>query len=258
MQLVNNIDIVQINIVQGVDEYYLPKNVNWRDTKVDKILLALASDAAGAPTVLSPIDGITQVLTRSDIADMYIDLYSADDTQIVRNLSFEQVLATNNHPLEINEVLSLNLSRLFFTTPPAVDGCILLYVFYNSEYREDELLANESITVDVPLEANGKISLQDIVDNYIYMQPKAVKGVYLWNWESKPAYLTLRYSDNIHVLNSIFSSICRPPLIPNGITTGEDVQAETLMFNNIAIDMLNSWVQNAQNAAATVKLTFLY
>ena len=258
MQLVNNIDIVQINIQQGVDEYYLPKNVNWRDSKIDRIALALASSDGLAPQVLSPIDGQTPVLTLADVTDLYFDIYASDDSQIIRNLSYEQLLAVNNNPLEIGEVLSLNLSRLFFTTPPATDGCILLYVFYNSEYADEAPLAQQSIMVDVPLPANGRISLQDIVDNYIYMQPNKLKGVYLWDWQFTPAYLTLRYADNIHTLNSIFSSLCRPPLIPNGIQNGWDVQADTLMFNNINIDMLNSYVQNAQNAAENVKLTFLY
>lgn len=254
MYLTNNIDIVQINIKQGVEEYYLPKNVNWRDRVIDKIVLALSPANS---TLLSPIDGQTQVLTPSDISDLYFDLYAADDTQIVRNLSFEQILHTNNNPLYLNQKLSLNLSRLYFTTTPAQDGCILLYVYYGGKQIEETEPAKESVTVSVPLSANGKVSLQDIVDNYIYMQPKNVKSVYLWDWKIKPVYLTLRSADNKHTLNSIFSSLCRPPLYETG-NTAVDAQAHSLLLDNINIDMLNSFVQNAQNAVVEVRLTFLY
>lgn len=257
MYLANNIDIVQINIKQGVEEYYLPKNVNWRDKVVDKIVLALAPPKG---TTLSPIDGQTVVLRYTDIQNLYFDFYASDDSQIVRNLSFEQILHTNNNVLPIGQALSLNLSRLYFTNGPQTDGCILLYVFYEGKETAPQTgpVSNQSVTVGVRLAANGKMSLQDIVDNYIYMQPHNVKGIYLWDWDTVPVYLTLRYADNIHVLNSILSSLCRPPLWNGNPGSGEDVQAHPLALDNINIDMLNSFVQNAQNAAVEVKITFLY
>lgn len=253
MYLTNNIDIVQINIQAGVEEYYLPKNVNWRERTIDKIVLALAPDTD--TPLLSPIDGQTVVLTQSQVKDLYFDLYAADDTQIVRNLAHQNLLHTNNHILPINQALSLNLSRLYFTTTPETAGCILLYIYYGGKQAETNE-PQENITVSVPLAANGKISLQDIVDNYIYMQPKRVKGVYVWDWRHKPVYLTLRYADNIHTLNSILSSLCRPPLYEGA--TAEDVQLEPLTLDNINIDMLNSFVQNGTNNEVEVKVTFLY
>ena len=253
MYLTNNIDIVQINIRQGVDEYYLPKNVNWRERRVDKIVLALAP---GDVTMLSPIDGQTQVLNA--VEDLYFDLYSADDTQIARNLYYANLLHTNNNVLPINKQLNLNLCRLYFTTPPEEDGCILLYIYYDGKQTSEVEPAQKSITVSVPLAANGKMSLQDIVDNYIYMQPAKIKGVYMWNWQSSPAYLTLRYADGIHVLNSISSSLCRPPMYDGVDHTSEKTQLHSLLLDNIDIDMLNSFVRNAQDAAVTVEITFLY
>ena len=255
MYLTSNIDIVQINIRSGVDEYYLPKNVNWRDRVIDKIVLALAP--ADRP-LLSPIDGQTPVF--DGVEDLYFDLYAADDSQIARNLAYTSLLYSNNHVLPIGQALSLNLSRLYFTTPPETDGCILLYVFYGGKEVEEPEPAKQSVTVSVPLAANGSMSLQDIVDNYIYMQPNNVKGVYLWNWTTTPVYLTLRYADNIHVLNNILSSLCRPPIyrFPSQSTDATKIQTHSLLLDNINIDMLNSFVQNGQNAAVEVKLTFLY
>lgn len=256
MYLTNNIDIVQINIKQEVDEYYFPKNVNWRNKKVDKIAIAFAPEGVN---IISPIDGQTQLIHRN--LNAYIDLYAADDTQITRNLSVSEVINLNNNILPINQILSLNLSRLYFTKTPTEDCCALLYVYYDGKEVEDVEPSQKSITVSVPLTANGKMSLQDIVDNYIYMQPAKIKGIYMWNWESSPAYLTLRYADGIHVLNSILSSLCRPPMYQgnNGVgIKAETVQLHPLLFNNINIDMLNSFVQNAQNEAETVEITFLY
>lgn len=253
MKLYNDIDLVQINIREGVDEYYLPKNVNWRERVIDKILVVTAPLGT---TVLSPIDGQTQVLDESIIDNMYFDLYAADDTQICRSVQAANFFHLNNNPLNLGYKLSLNLSRIFFSQAPETAGCILLYFFYGTKECEDEQPIRESVTVQVPLTANGRMSLQDIVDNYIYMQPRSVKGIYLWNWDDAPCYLTLRYADNIHVLNYLFSSLCRPPMLePLLLYTS---QTHSMFLDNIDINMLNSYVQNAQNTEITVSITFLY
>lgn len=276
MYLTSNIDIVQINIKSGVDTYYLPKNVNWRDRVIDKIVLVASPNSS--LTVLSPIDGQTQLL--GNITDLYFDLYAADDSLIARNLAYENLLYLNNHILPIGQKLSLNLSRLHFTTAPEQDGCILLYFYYGGKEVGETEPARKSVTVTVPLKANARVSLQDIVDNYIYIQPDTVKGVYFWDSKNKPVYLTLRYADNIHVLNSVLSSLCRPPLDENMTTQSVLnllqspvrapqqnvavqqisglVQIHPLLLDNIDVDMLNSFVQNGQNVDVEVKLTFLY
>lgn len=253
MKLYNNIDVVQINIEQGVDEYYLPKNVNWRERVIDKLIVALAP--AGV-TTLSPIDGVTQLLAHADVQDLYFDLYASDDAQIVRNLAYENILHTNNNVLEIGEQLSLNLSRLFFTTAPQVDGCILLYVVYGTKEAEYSPLA-KSVTVDVPLPANGRMSLQDIVDNYILLQPETLKGIYVWNAPTTPLYVTLRDKDGLRSFNHVFCSMMRPPIITNP-GYAEDTQLHELRLDNLNIDMLNSFVLNGQNTAVTAKVTFNY
>ena len=201
MQLANNIDVVQINIKSGVDEYYLPKNVNWRDRVIDKIVLALAPVGNQYP-LLSPIDGTTEVFEYGTISDLYFDLYAADDTQIVRNLYFEQLLISNNNIPAIGAKLSLNLSRLYFTNTPQADGCILLYIYYGG--KDGEVDATQSVTVNVPLAANASMSLQDIVDNYIMLQPETIKGIYVWDADEKPVYITLRERTISHTKDMVF------------------------------------------------------
>lgn len=251
MNLTSNIDIVQITIRNGVEEYYLPNNVNWRDRTIDKILLCLAPNGT---EVLSPIDGQTPLLTENDIKNLYFDIYSSDDTQIARNLSFENLLSTNNNPLQIGQQLSLKLSRLFFSSAPTNEGCILFYVFYG-EHNVDEQPVTKSITVNVQLGANRSISLEAIVDNYIYMQPEKVRGIYVWDAVQNPVYITLRDKDGKRTLNSLLSTLCRPPMQGNDAT---DTQAYSLWLNNINIDMLNSFVQNGTNRETKQKITFLY
>ncbi len=250
--LANNIDIVQINIQQDVGDYYLPKNVNWRKKKVDKLVIALSPYNV---SMLSPIDGQTPVL--SSVQNLYIDLYANDDTQIVRNLSYENLLHTNNNVLPIGQALSLNMCRLHFTTLPKQAGCVLLYVYYDGRVVEDAEPANKSITVRVPLAPNSKMSLQDIVDNYIYMQPDKVKGLYVWEAEQEPCYITLRDNDGKRTLNSIYSGLCRPPMQAAGCSA-TDTQIYEMLLDNINIDMLNSFVQNAVNTEVVKEITFLY
>lgn len=253
MKLCNNIDLVQINIKNGVDEYYLPKNVNWRDRVIDKIVVALAP--AGVATY-SPIDGQTRVLEHSEVSDMYFDFYAADDSQIVRNLAYENILHTNNNPHELHAQLSLNLSRIFFTNAPSVDACILLYVFYGTKEAEYTPLT-KSVTVDVPIPASKHVSLQYILDNYVLMQPETIKGIYVWDAALNPVYVTLRDKDGLRTLNYIYCSMCRPPIISNP-GYAEDTQLQELRFDNLNIDMLNSFVMNGQGTDVNVRITFNY
>lgn len=253
MQLYNNIDLVQIDIKAGTEEYYLPKNVNWRERVIDKIVLALAP--AGV-TTLSPIDGQTVVLEHAQVSDLYFDLYAADDTQIARNLYFEELLHTNNHVQPVGVQLSLNLSRLYFTTAPQTDGCILLYVFYGTK-EADYTPTQKSVTVDVELPANARMSLQDIVDNYIMLQPETLKGMYVWDAAQTPVYATLRDKDGKRSLNYIFCSLCRPPIIYTAGQAG-DTQLHELRFDGLNIDMLNSYIQNGQNSDVAARISFNY
>ena len=42
LQFYKNIDCVQINIKQGVREYFFPTNVDWADKKIDKMIISLS------------------------------------------------------------------------------------------------------------------------------------------------------------------------------------------------------------------------
>lgn len=248
MKLYNNIDLVQFNIKQGVDEYYFPKNVNWRNRVVDKVVLVYAE--AGT-TQLSPIDGQTALLDSSQIGSCYLDIYASDDTQIFRNMSVENFIYQQNHIPTIGKQLSLNLSRLFFTDTPLVDGCLLMYVFYGTKDAE-YYPAQKSVTVEFELPANGKVSLQDIMDNYILNQPETLKGIEFWDGTF---YLTLRDKDQTRSMNDMHCYLFRPQILGNGTP---ETQLHEFRTDDLRIDFLNSFVQNALNGIMQCRLTFNY
>ena len=165
-KLLRNIDIVQINITAGQEEYYFPKNVDWNDRVVDRIAIA-----APSVNITSPIDGTTHVLKRSEIKNLYFDLYSKDDKDLSRELSFEQLLHTNNYPYLVNDKINLDLSRLYFTEAPTTSGCILLYIYYNGVDRPEEEQSRKSLTIRFPMAANEKMTFTDLVNTYMYASP---------------------------------------------------------------------------------------
>lgn len=249
-KLLRNIDIVQINITAGQDEYYLPKNVDWSTRVIDRIALV-------APTanITSPIDGTTHVLKRSEISSMYVDLYGNDGKDLAHELSYEQLLHTNNNPYLINAKINLDLSRIYFTDTPQVSGCILLYVYYNGVNRPEVEQSRKSITVRFPLAASEKLTFTDLVNTYMYASGYKVKGIQVWDAENKPAYITLRDHELTYIMNNVYSGLFRPQIA--GLTA-ESVQATPAVFDSLNIDFDYSFIRNATNGAVVQKITFEY
>lgn len=249
-KLLRNIDIVQINITAGQDEYYFPKNVDWNDRVVDRIALV-----APTATITSPIDGTTHVLKRSEIKNLYFDIYSKDDKDLARELSFEQLLHTNNYPYLVNDKVNLDLSRLYFSEAPTASGCVLLYVYYNGIDRPEEEQSRKSLTVRFPLKANEKITFTDLVNTYMYASGHKVKGIQVWDAESKPAYITLRDHELTYIMNNVYSGLFRPQM--SG-ATAEGIQVEPAVFDSLDIDFDYSFIRNATNGLVVQKITFEY
>lgn len=245
-----NIDLVQINIAAGTDEYYLPKNVDWNGRTIDRIVLA-----APTASVVSPIDGTTHVLTRSEIKDLYFDLYDGNDAELTHGLSFEQILHTNNNPWLPKKQLSLNLSRMYFTTTPQTSGCILLYVFYGSQEVEDIEFPRKSITVEVNLAADEQKSFQEIINTSIHAIDQRVRGIMVWDADTAPVYLTLRDHQLSYILNSVYSGLLRPIMRKNN---AEATQIHAALFDAIDIDFDYSFIRNAGSVATKQIITFEY
>lgn len=247
MKQYRNISLAQINIVAGQEEYYLPKNANWNGEKIDRIALVVPS-----VSMQSPVDG-QQVLTQAQLPDMYIDLYAKDDTEICHSLHYSNILYSNNHPFEIGRVLSLSLSRIFFSQAPQTSGAMLLYIFYNSNSCPDVESA-ENITVRFPLQAGERINFTQMINRYMHANDKRVKRMIAWN-PSAPAFLTLRDTTGRLAFTELSTYLFRAPI--NG-GTAQNSQVYPLSLDNVDLDFDNCWIHNTTAAAQQHVITFEY
>lgn len=265
MKLYKNIDIVQINVKAGVREYFFPKNVGWADQVIENIVVYGSNPEQDE---FSPIDGVTPIVDRDVLNSLYFDLYSDTSEEIVHSLNAQNLLYTNNNPIEINSKLSLQLSRIFFAEEAPNDGCLLLYVMYGNKDVENYDEPQKNVTVEFELPSRSELSLADVIDTYIYAQGKLVKGIQFWGAITSGAgvFLTLRNSDYHTVVNRLPVNMCRPPMGEDYFDTGSDlpaerVQAHPIYLDNEDIDFANSTIQytwNEDSSPIKVKLTFLY
>lgn len=248
--LYKNISVVQIPVTAGVSEYQFPKNVDWAGQHVDKIVLI-----APATSLIGPIDGQTAVLKRSQIKDLYLSLYAANETEIAESLYFENVLHTANYPVEVNSELSLNLSSIKFTTAPVSDGVLLFYVYWGTRKDDNFEVPRRSVTISFPLEANEKKTFRELINTYIHADYKNVRGIAVWDAEANPAYLTLRDHQLSYIIKSLYGGLARPQMLG---TTAEESQVHPLYLDSVDIDFDYSFVRNATNVANNQKITIYY
>lgn len=248
--LYKNISVVQIPVTAGVSDYHFPKNVDWADQCVDKIVLA-----APAAALLSPIDGQTSVLTRSQIKDLYVSLYSEAEEEIVESLYFENILHTANYPVEVNSKLNLNLSSLRFTSAPEEDGVLLFYVYWGGRTDSNFELPKRTTTITFPLGANEKLTFKELINTYVHADYKKVRGIAVWNAETNPAYLTLRDHQLTYIIKSLYSGLARPQMLG---ATAEQSQVHPLYLDSVDIDFDYSFIRNATGTANNQKITIYY
>lgn len=265
LQLYKNIDLVQINIKEGVREYFFPTNVDWADQKIDKMIIYGSNPESGE---VSPIDGISYVADREQIGSLYLDLYAEDDTQIAYNMSALDILHTNNHPLEINSKISLTTSKLVFTEDPVIDGCVLMYVFWGTKTVESELPAN-SVTVKFDATVGKELPLSKVIDTYIHAQSKKLKGLYFWGGVgASGVYLTLRDRNYRTIAKLLPGAFLRPQMGVDPLAVTWDypervqtVQVAPFLLDDADIDFDNSFLYvsvDSPGAQVTHTITFLY
>lgn len=232
-----NIDLVQINLVAGVSDYYLPKNVAWAGKKIEQLIIC-----APQSSCVSPIDGVTSVMDRSNIQDCYVSLYDQEGNEIVRDLSYEQLLHTNNERVHIDRVLNLELCRIRFSTPPATAAAMLLYAVYGSEEVEDYELPTRSVSCQFTLYAGSEISFREMINLYIHALPSRVKSITFYDAEHNPSYLVMRDHQLTYSINNLHAEMARPQVYVGN--TAEDVQKHTLYLDDLDIDFDYSRIYN--------------
>lgn len=255
MKRYQNISLCQINVVAGKDEYYLPKNSNWENQVIEKIVVVQPSPGV---LVKSPIDG-QELLSGNDIQNLFFNIYNQYGEQKFINLHAYHLLYINNNILEIKDKLSFDLSKINFSVPPETTGALMLYIFYNStEAMVDE--PSEQVTVRFQVPALGKISFTDIIERYMYARDKNIRAITVWNgrnyanWHT--GFITLRSSDGIMAYENISTALFRPCYNPS--VSGNPINSKKIPLDAIELDFNNSFIQNSNTEAEEYLITFDY
>lgn len=248
--LYRNIDLVRIPIKAGISEYYFPQNVDWAGCKVDKIVACIPTAAC-----VDPMDGTTPVLNMGAATDLYFNIVSAGQKELMHSVSAEQIVHTNNHPILLDSVLDLGMCNLYFTTPPVANATLLLYVYHDNKDVQDYDMPERSVTVEFDLAAGEEINFEKIITSYIHELPATVKGISIWSAGSNPAYLTLRDKTETYVLRNLHCELARPQM---NLGSAELTQLKPMLFDDIDIDFQYSHIRNCSSSTNHEKITLIY
>lgn len=249
-ELYKNIDLVRIQIKAGINEYFFPQNVDWARQNVQKIVVCAPQTAC-----LDPIDGTTPVLTETDLHDLYFNLYNSQDKELWHDLSFQQILHTNNNVIEVHEKLDLALCRLYFNTTPEEDATLLLYVYHGTRIDDNYDMPLYSVTARFPLAAGEELSFQSIINTYVHALPSKIRGLIIWSAESAPSYITLRDYDLTYILQNLHSELARSDKNTGSAQTS---QSKLLLLDQLDINFEYSHIREAAGVDGTQEITFLY
>lgn len=251
-ELYTNCSLVRVPIKAGQDEYYLPQNVEWASRKIDRMVIC-----APVRACTDPMDGTTAVLNKSDLINCYINLYDENNREIMHDVSVEQILSCNNHPLRVDAKLNLSLCRLYFTEAPEEDGTLLIYVYYQTRTEDNFDVPSRSVTAKFVLEANEEISFRTIIDLYVHALPDRVKWIICWAGQEYPAWITLRDHQLTYQMANIHSELCLP-WIANQSVRPTDMQVAPFYLNDLDVDFDNSYIREAAGDGSKQLITFLY
>lgn len=266
LQIYKNIDILQVNYKTGDTELFFPKNVSWADKVVNKIVLY------AAPTFdieRSPIDE-NNVMPYEHLKNVFLNIYSANEEEIIASVNATNFIYTNNHLLEINEKISLKLSTIKFSKPAEFDGVLLFYVFWDTKEKECIDRPKKSVTSEFIVSPQSYLPLDKYIDTYIHSQGETLKGFYAWvgdvetPGDGNSLYITLRDYNNKTIINSLPLRMCRAMILPKKNIYGDPIKAHQCQINPIYlddenIDFANSFIFNAEpDLISQVKITFLY
>ena len=249
-EIYTNCSLVRVPIKAGVDEYYLPQNVEWAGKKIDKMIVCAPENAC-----TDPMDGQTPVMSAGVLKDCYINLYDKNNRELMHDVSFRQFSHRNNNPLTVDAVLNLSLCRIYFTTAPEEDYTLLLYVFYDTRTEDYFDVPQKSITVTFPLLANQRITLREIINDYVHALPGRIQGVIFWNPETYPAFLTLRDKDLTYQMSDIHSEMMRSDKSED---SAQYIQKNPFWLNDLDIDFDYSYIREASGEDGVQKIIFFY
>lgn len=249
-EIYTNCSLVRVPIKAGVDEYYLPQNVEWAGKKIDKMIVCAPDNRC-----FDPMDGQTVIMSQDDIRDCYINLYDRNNRELMHDVSWRQISHTNNNPLTVDAVLNLSLCRIYFTTAPEENYTLLLYVFYDTRTEDYFDVPQKSITVTFPLLTNQKITLRDIINDYVHALPGRIQGVMFWSAYNFAAFMTLRDKDLTYQMSDIYCELARPDMAEDRAI---NIQTNPFWLNDLDIDFDYSYIREAGGTDGVQKITFFY
>lgn len=300
MKICQNIDLVQIDIPSNYSEaqsygmrFQLPKNVDWANRVVDKIVVAAPNtyrwDGTGVRPrfvyeyIKSPNNGVSvlgsydyQQLVKIGVdaqetilstQGVYFDLYKKGGDVIAKNLSLLSLLSRNNNVLEINSQLDLEQSSIYIPGKFLNAGCMLLYVFYGGHEDSSFEYPTENISVKLSLAGGQKMSFSDIINNYVHIQPNKIRGIHVWavntfgSTSIRPGsdagvFFTLRDFNRTYSINNVLDTI----FTAYGYQPDEiSAPKRSHLYFDADVDFDNSYLQNGyQDLSTAVTIIFEY
>lgn len=230
MLINRNVECVHFHNFQN---FYFEKNHNFAGKKINKIV-------AFAPESV-------------DLSQILLTLTNSVGETIVKNTPLSLLSWKNNNVPLINDIL--DLSNCYITAVGSQQTTSLhLIVFYDCEEIDAEnFKIRESVSVRGTIKNGEELKIENLIDNYIKLQGKDVKGVSLES--DKLIFLTMIDESREFVFKDIPSALLRLPYFSTSATDG---QKDLFLLNSINVDMNNSYLKIESIETANFTLTFYY
>jgi hypothetical protein len=236
-----NVDVVKFDIVRGVDEYFFPESVDFRDKKINNITVVFGREENEREP-----NGNGYLIDNVEAPNFYLDLYDEDGNIITQNLSVSKLNPYSPTPLSVNKKISLKLSCLRYMGEQT--GTILIYVSYSDKDAETNELPLNSINLSIPIEVEETKKLSDFISDYFVQSGKKIKAIA--SYSTFPFYLDIT-TFNGKVFRNIHKDLIAFP-------ESSETRIQPFLVDDLDIDFRNSTISNNTNTVMTIDLTFYY
>jgi len=246
--IISNVSMIQLNFDGINPEVYLYDNTNFNGKTINEIR---AFVAPAGETLYSPFDGRT-LLDGTLLSNLYIDLVRNDKSVIIQGLNLLNldVMANTRNP--IDEVLNFNMSKVTYidnsTLSQTAGKCILLYVYYDCEQREESNDSINSVSLAIS-NSNDVVCLKDYITDYIGQQGCRIVGI---ETETRVGAFYLSLRDKSNRTFEYFTNL-RTEQNESGVVLKRYVK-----LNDYDIDFRNSYIYNATTGVYQTILTLYY
>ena len=236
-----NVDVVKFDIVRGVDEYYFPESVDFRDKKINNITVVFGREENEREP-----NGNGYLIDNVEAPNFYLDLYDENGNLITQNLSVSKLNPYSPTPLSVNKKISLKLSCLRYTGEET--GVVLVYFSYDDKEAETNELPLNSINLSIPIEVEETKKLSNFISDYFVRSGKKIKAIA--SYCPFPFYLDLT-TFNGKVFRNIHKDLISFP-------ESSKTRIQPFFVDDLDIDFRNSTISSNTHTNMTIDLTFYY